>query len=547
MLGFFVVPYPNETFYSLVARFCKRFNPINYGLRCLFGKAQTKIRTDLAATDLGSFQKLSSRIFGYTCEGIFNHFTLWPLYRKFLNLNLVENIDKTIKEGGKYVSRQLFSRSRNSGIVPYYCPSCNQEQREKGEELYWNRVHQIPNILVCPYHFTILEKAVLRSRDDSSNLFIPSELSCPIKTRKPSTNKFINDVSVTLKNLLLIPDYKLETHYKEKIQTLGYLKGERLDFTKLRIDFESVLGSHTIRLYESRKLRVFSKALIYNYKTFVSPISHAIFHAFLVEMNRQVNEKKPFLPFGKGPWKCINKCCPSYNKNVIRECQWKYQKLSKNFLGYFKCSCGFVYYHSLNSKTSKRKTRIVARGKLWEERAKALWKTGHSMSEISRKIGYTSSINILAIQKLLGSKKAAKKKISKIAIDPNRLKALRSSWRKAVEENINNQTLTIIRRKHPAVYEALARTDSPWLKAFNRPFRSKTKTRKKVLTKSSKEIEKLVANEIAMIKLKYPSEKITRTRISLALGISLTNEQISMPRFRQLLTKYPESSKKIAA
>lgn len=551
MLGFFVVPYQNETFYSLVARFCNRFSPIIYGLKCLFGKCHLTIRTDLA-TDLEFFQKTCGKTFSFTCFEIYHQFTLWPLYKKFLDKSLVEEVDSKISAGGKYVSWKLMARSRNSGVVPYYCPSCNQEQREKGEELYWNRVHQIPNIQVCPYHFTILEKAVLRSRDDSSYLFIPSEISCPIKIAKPSTNKFINDVSITLKILLLNPDSKLEVNYREKVRLLGYLKGERLDLEKLQRDFESTLGIQTIRQYESDRKRfsAFSKALIYSYKNFISPVNHAIFHVFFNERSQQVKETEPFLPFGKGPWKCINKCCPSYNKNVIKQCKWNYQRRTKHFTGFFKCNCGLVYSQSLNSKFSKITTRIIISGKLWDNKAKALLKEGYNMNDIAREIGYTFASGQLAARKLLGKTKYVKNKTSKKAIDPSRIKTLRKSWRKLVKENIHNKTLTIIRGKHSLIYDALTRTDPQWLKTFNSPFRAKIKTRK-VVKRSSKEIEKLVMNEIAMMRQKYPSEKITKRKISLALGISLTKQQISMPRFIQLLsesiTRYPDYNKKMAA
>lgn len=551
MLGFFVVPYQNESFYSLVARFCNRFSPIIYGLKCLFGDCYPRIRTDLA-TDLEFFQKTCGKTFSFTSSEIYHQFTLWPLYKKFLTKSLVEEVDDKISAGGKYVSWKLMARSRNSGAVPYYCPSCNKEQREKGEELYWNRVHQIPNIKVCPYHFTILEKAVLTSRDDSSHLFIPSEMSCPIKISKPSTNKFVNDVSITLKKLLLIPDFKLGTDYQKQIKFLGYLKGESLDFEKLRRDFESLVGINTIKQYEAGKKRfsAFSKAMIYGYKNFVSPANHSIFKVFLDEKSRQVNEKEQFRPFGKGPWKCINKCCPSYNKDVIEECKWHCNKDSKNFIGYFKCDCGLVYYQSVNIKIERRETRVTVYGELWENKVKALLAEGNNKQDIAREIGCNFSSGYRGIQKLLGHIKRVKKKITKKAIDPNRLKALRKSWRNAVKENIHNQTLTVIRGKHFDVYSVLVRRDSPWLKTFNSPFRAKTRTRKKDVNRSFEEIEKLVINEIERMRQKYPPVKITRRKISIALGIAL-NKQISLPRFIQLLDKGinndPEYNRKIAA
>lgn len=48
-------------------------------------------------------------------------------------------------------------------------------------------------------------------------------------------------------------------------------------------------------------------------------------------------------PYGLGPWPCLNKVSINYKQNVVNELRIKLDYYSKNPVGEFSCSCGYVW------------------------------------------------------------------------------------------------------------------------------------------------------------------------------------------------------------
>ena len=76
---------------------------------------------------------------------------------------------------GNYVN--LFSITPIRDRMEYlkYCPMCVKEHREKYGETYWNRIHQVPEIKVCPKHkCRLLNSTVIYDRHKVSG-FVTAE------------------------------------------------------------------------------------------------------------------------------------------------------------------------------------------------------------------------------------------------------------------------------------------------------------------------------------------------------------------------------------
>ncbi len=51
-----------------------------------------------------------------------------------------------------------------------------------------------------------------------------------------------------------------------------------------------------------------------------------------------------YLPFGKGPYPCLNPVCKQYKKQVIENVEIRNSYKNKSPIGYFTCpNCGFSY------------------------------------------------------------------------------------------------------------------------------------------------------------------------------------------------------------
>jgi hypothetical protein len=535
MLGFFVTPFPNETFYSLVGRFIRRFSPIGFGIRCLFGRNFVSIKNELA-TDLSFFIKACSTVFPKTASHIYDHHTVWPLYKNLVGGKAKERIECQITAGGKRVRSELASCRQFSSFIPLYCPKCNQKQLENSDELYWNRIHQIPNILVCPDHFCYLEKAeaINDGQHASEYIFIPNKESCPIISPRFCDNEFIIEVSKTLKHWLLTPNnYQLD--YRSKMIALGYSKGSRLDFKKLETDFIKMVGKSSFEEYSacSERLAVLSKSLIYSYKTFINPVNHAIIQTFFKRKAVSTKIKIEFLPFGKGPWKCLNKTCSSFQKKVIKDYRCNYIKKTKKYTGYFKCSCEFEYTQSTMENSIAGKIRIVKYGSHWENAARTYLKKGYKVKEVARIIGHTVQSGEQALLKLLNGQVRKQSRKPRKPICQAKLIEMRKVWREAVKEKIRVCNLTVIRNNNIATYNYLIKNDGLWIKAFNNKYKSKIKIR---VPRSMLDIESIVLEKIKVLRTKYPAVKITKQRLSVVLGFQLTKSDISQSRLNRLLS-----------
>lgn len=145
MIGYFPDPYPDETMYSLCARYGER---MQYSIKRaigqeLFGQEIISI-TDLPVR-LGSLVKALPP--GHTCrevDRLIDRHTLLPLYRPFLLPERLHELRQKMR------TDERMART-HSGIVCQpprpewfqFCPHCVFEDRARYGECYWHRVHQI--------------------------------------------------------------------------------------------------------------------------------------------------------------------------------------------------------------------------------------------------------------------------------------------------------------------------------------------------------------------------------------------------------------------
>jgi len=98
-------------------------------------------------------------------------------------------------------------------------------------------------------------------------------------------------------------------------------------------------------------------------------------------------------PFGAGPWPCLNRTCAHFQEPVITEC--RVLNCPKGIQGEFQCECGYFYRQwrreSIGCEFKSPTRSVIAHGKVWEERFRALWNDPEvTGKEICRTLGVAS-------------------------------------------------------------------------------------------------------------------------------------------------------------
>ena len=170
-------PYPDETVYSLCARLAHRLMiPRRSGVNeLIFGRSRKKHA-------IGLPQGLNRLVTFYPymdTQQLIDAHTALPFYAPFLSAERHQLIRQRMMEDGKQAIT-ILPKSDMPILSPpkqlRYCPACAAEHRSQYGETYWNRLHQLPGIVVCHKHRCWLESSdvsVERSGYDAAKFAIP--------------------------------------------------------------------------------------------------------------------------------------------------------------------------------------------------------------------------------------------------------------------------------------------------------------------------------------------------------------------------------------
>ncbi|MEA5025894.1 hypothetical protein SDC9_45765 [bioreactor metagenome] len=357
MISFFPKPYPDELFYSVIARYFVRSgsNQPTVTIKELFGAIRA------ASIDLPcSFGRLIERLptgTDYTSEGFIYNNTLYNFYSPFLGPEKAMRVkDLMIGDDGKGIHPMCGGNSdihlRSEFLR--FCPECLRKDKKTYGEIYWHRVHQIPGVLVCPEHrIQLLDSFVPVTRHNKFEYIAASEENCKLtKPKKRITTysldrlvEFAEDCGWLLANRL---DSKPSSWFQEKYSEILKQKGIASctginDLQKLHDELIAYYGSRTFSLWNFNFTRIKSLNLFTKFKAF----RHLLLIRFLAGGAGKFFESQhsKYEPFGKPAWPCLNPACEDYLQPVIKEvkitcCLNKHGKP----MGKFSCNrCGFKY------------------------------------------------------------------------------------------------------------------------------------------------------------------------------------------------------------
>lgn len=430
-MHFFPNPYNDEILYSVLARYSVRCGIISHKtiIEGIFGKASARAVMELPFNINGLISNLPVNS-PYTGDiFIYNH-TLYTFFTAFLPPERAEEIKCLMLEesGGSKAYGKAGILGSRLPLNEYmkFCPKCFEEDTAQYGEGYWHRIHQVPFIMACPLHETLLYDSTVLVRGHNPQAYIPANGdNCRVNELpyyKPDTiKKFIN-ISKDVQNLLESsfpnkPFTWFAKQYVERFKELEYANiNGRVYWDDLVQDFKDFYGEEFLNAMQSnvedKGQGQWIREVTHSDAKAMHPIRHLLLARFLgLSLDTLFNKEICYKPFGDGPWLCLNPAADHFLEPVIKDAEIKYRRRNKNTNGFFRCCCGFEYMRSVSRKQGERViggestgirdkgvgskdreagceeqgrfVRVVKYGHVWEEKVLELIDEGVSDEEIA--------------------------------------------------------------------------------------------------------------------------------------------------------------------
>ncbi len=433
-LLYFPDPYPDEDFRSIIYRYHirtanKRFSKSNIEL---FRKKSYKnpmfptcLSTLIKNLPLGHSYNIKSFIFDNTWYGLIKAFSKKEDDEKFMAV-FRDGSDNHFWLTKKFSS--LFSTTIK------YCPNCMIEDIQSYGEMYVHRDHQLNFLDFCPKHFVqlidrcghcndllckeyaedLLRVPYCKHGHYLLNKIHKLDLEDPIIKIKLDLYRIL--ISIRDNNYLLSPQkihHKLLMmlwkkgfiHYRGKVLNQRLINSIVSDYPKKLFDEINLPHSYI-------KNKYFVNNFIRNSDFQVDIVFYCLLILYLYKtIDNLIEFDEPLanpIPFGNGPWKCLNKICENNNKSTIFKCK-RVLKSSGGMCitGEFSCpSCGYIYVKRWHpNKNIKEKPMVKTMGNIWYEKLFELYSKGYSAYSIS-KILQSSEFAVRSnLEKIIGTSK----------------------------------------------------------------------------------------------------------------------------------------------
>jgi hypothetical protein len=423
----------------------------------------------------------------YTADNLIYKHTLYPFFTAFLPPERAEAVKQMMMDDcGSTVYGKAGVIGSRVPLNQYlrFCRICFEEDQKLYGEGYWHRLHQIPFVMVCPVHKTLLHDSTVLVRGHNPQAYVPADSdNCIINELpyyKPDTiEKFIliaQDVQVLFESQFPNQPFKwFAKQYLERFKELGYANvNGKVYWEQVKRDFIDFYGLEFLNAVcsnvEDKEQGRWLKEVTHSDAKSVYPIRHLMLARFLgIEIEELFIKELSYRPFGEGPWVCLNPAADHFLEPVVENLLIKYRRRNKNVNGFFSCSCGFEYMETVikekgeRGKEQRRFVRVVKYGPLWEAKARELLESGVSIQEVAARLNAdVKTIKKYALKKEQGKsgKAAVQKGISSAEFEIKR-RFHREKWLQIIRDNPDKGRLEL-RRLGKYTCTWLCKNDREW-------------------------------------------------------------------------------------
>ncbi len=434
-----------------------------------------------------------------------------------------------------------------------FCPACFREEQEKYGEAYWHRLHQLPGVIICPTHLTLLQDSSVAVRAANKHEFVAASEDCCVPKLRQLTyqsNTFkqlvglAQDVEWLLNNAVTPEDTaSLLGRYKSLLidGRLATMTG-RIRQVELIRRFSSFFGNELLKLLDSdvshESESNWLSNIVRKHRKSFHPLRHLLLMRFLKHpVTSFFALETHFKPFGIGPWRCFNGAARHYLQLVITQVQVTWSHDSKKALGTFGCSCGFSYSTTdphLPTAMQFKFGKVKTFGKLWEHKLRWLVEV--------RKFGLRETARRLRVDPITVKRHARRLNVScqwSYRLSPStapptvpshksheEVKATnRMTWTQLRDNDIG-VSKTAMRLQAPATYIWLYRYDRVWLDS-NSPSRKAPAMPTRRVDWDKRDEAVLAEAQTAVLELLklQPPVRVTISRVGKVIGLLPLLEQ----------------------
>ncbi|MCE5221178.1 MAG: TnsD family transposase [Clostridium sp.] len=299
MVHFFPLPYPDETLYSVIARYkvwSGNTNSKNV-LRELYGK-ETIVASKHLPSNIKELREHIPNKYKLNEDDLINKTTLYRYYLAFSNnerANLVYG--QMIGNGGSkiFATLGLSNNSINNINSLKYCRKCFEEDKEKHGEGYWRREHQLAGVLICGKHKISLyeiDNKYIRNRQEFINI---NHKDLPEKALVDNINEEIIKKQSSLiinSNLILNHHHEYKSmncfreYYVKRLVEIGIADNKfKINQDTLHNRFVEYYGKNYLELiggdYKFADSRSWLTKITRKHRTFFHPLYHLLVIDFL--------------------------------------------------------------------------------------------------------------------------------------------------------------------------------------------------------------------------------------------------------------------------
>ncbi len=582
MITYYPELYPGEIFYSGNARFSERspypavsdINSVLFGKRSVVATVEFPSHLDVFLNNLPCYYELSFN------ELVQQH-TLFPYYGTFIRTAIKTQLLEGMRGNGSslHMRSGLMASKIHEIQRLRYCPKCVEADWNLHRETFWHTLHQIQGVLICPIHKIFIEESDVIIRHGPFRFkYLSANPRIDIdRSARPMTDHQPDPVLLLIARdaAWLLENYKekfclefIMDQYHVIFQGKDQTGRKRTRLLQEFCDYYDEKTLHVLGCEIDREIAdnwlvklIRGKLITHN------PVRHLLFIHFLGYSLEELLHIQPEtrLPFGKGPWHCLNPVCKSFRKNVITRVDLSRSAyVTDATFGTFTCTeCGYAYRMKVIDSQDAAVScveRVIDYGSVWREELSSLWtRKDVSLRNLAKRLGVDPKTierqaAILCLQfPRHGSRNRAKKQNSfkSVRSRSSEAKERRKSYRHAWQQGRKKSTSTIaLRRELPKEYIWLYRNDREWLDQ-HKPKKQKVQLiRERVDWKNRDKLISGLVAESAKSLLSEPGKPLRLTISSLGrkarhLGI-IQQHLDKLPLTKEALIKSTESREAFA-
>lgn len=541
------MPYPDELMYSHLIRLIRNSLSTNFVQVStdLFGIPNAKLSVDLP-TRLQFLFDSTYKLIEPNAVSLLKY-TMLPWYHSFLTHDKREYAIQIMMNGpgtGLHSKLGINAGSSNAVSYPKFCPLCLIENKGEFGEAYFHRVHQIPDILICPYHdIFVQEYRPLFEHNGYSKILDPSRIQIEkIKVIKNSDSTLYS-LSQTFDKILngsQIFDINSVNYYDSLIKS-KYSRGSQLKWDEIASDFEKFYGRKTIESILKQPISTWIRGIVHRPQSYFHPLRHILVTQFLDTLTFKTDLFENSFP--DGPWVCINRGADHYGKKVVHDINIEYSSRAKTRVATATCSCGMIYkvkFKLVSGKFVEIK-KITTYGKVWTNAVNSSLRNGESVRSIATKFDVSQSV------------------IQRWALNPNHvdlrrhgsdLSKILAKKKKVWLELLKNDStsrVSFAKNENPKLYFWLFHNAQEWIRSVNAKHRSKSQSKKR--RKNWQQIDNEVSNQLSLFADKIKQAKydgmVSKNFLSkevLRIKYFSPQDKVRLPKTDRILTSLLERS-----